>query len=304
MAGILLTGANGQVGWEIARQARLLGLPCQALERTSLDITVADAVLRAVVHFAPLVVINAAAYTNVDKAETDSETAFSVNRDGAAHLAHACARVDIPIIHISTDYVFDGTKKTPYTEDDPGSPLSIYGESKLAGEAAVREYCAKHVVLRTAWVYGLHGPNFVKTMLRLAGERDQIKVVDDQFGNPTFAGDLGRAILTLVRRLQLGTWPKQGFGTFHLAGEWTTSWCGFAQMIFEEARPRLAHVPAIEPITTADYPTLAKRPAYSALDCGRFARIHGIAMRPGRSALSEMLDTTLGLFPAKGIRKF
>jgi dTDP-4-dehydrorhamnose reductase len=299
MAGILLVGANGQVGWEIARQARIEGLPCHALDRGRLDITAADAVFGTVASLTPFIVINAAAYTNVDKAETDADAAFAVNRDGAAHLARACAGADIPLIHISTDYVFDGTKTTPYREDDPVSPLGIYGESKLAGEAAVRERCPNHVILRTAWVYGVHGQNFVKTMLRLGRERERIKVVDDQFGNPTFAGDLARAILALARRVQSGPWPAQGFGTFHLAGEGMTNWCGFARAIFEETRSRLERVPEIEAITTAEYSTPAKRPPYSVLDCSRFARIHSLALRPWKDGLAEMLETTLGLLPTK-----
>lgn len=299
MAGILLTGAKGQLGWEIARQATIAGLPCHAMDRGRLDISLSEAVCDTVGRLAPSVVINAAAYTNVDKAETDADNAFSINRHGAANLAKACAKTEIPLIHISTDYVFDGTKRTPYTECDPVSPLGIYGESKLAGEVAVRNLCPKHVILRTAWVYGVHGQNFAKTMLQLGRDRERIKVVDDQFGNPTFAGDLASAILALVRRLQPGTWPEQGFGTFHIAGEGTTTWCGFARAIFEEARPRLEHVPKIEAITTADYPTPAKRPCYSVLDCGRVARIHGITLRPWTVGLAEMLETTLGQLSAK-----
>ncbi|ODR95890.1 hypothetical protein AUC70_03265 [Methyloceanibacter stevinii] len=299
MSGMLIIGANGQVGWEIVRQARIAGLPCHAMDRTQLNITAADAVSSAIARLKPSIAINAAAYTNVDKAESDAETAFSVNRDGAAHLAEACAAADIPLVHLSTDYVFDGTQRTPYTEDDPVSPLGIYGASKLAGEQAVRERCPTHVILRTAWVYGIHGQNFVKTMLRIAREREQIKVVDDQFGNPTFAGDLARAILALVRQWQSGAWPAQGFGTFHLAGEGVTTWCGFARAIFEEARPKLERVPEIRAITTAEYPTPAKRPPYSVLDCGRLAETHGLALRPWEQGLAEMLETTLGLLPAR-----
>ena len=300
MAGIMLTGANGQVGWEIARQASMGGLPCHALDRRHLDITMAAAVSDAVARLAPSAVINAAAYTNVDKAETDADTAFSVNRDGAAHLAQACALADIPLIHISTDYVFDGSKKAPYTESDPVSPLGIYGKSKLAGEAAVRKCCRKHIILRTAWVYGTHGHNFVKTMLRLGHERRRIGVVDDQFGNPTSAYDLAKAILVLVGRLRSDTWPEKGFGTFHLAGEGSTSWCGFARTIFAIAGSSLQRVPEIEAITTSEYPTLAVRPANSVLDCGRIARIHGISLRPWKTALTEMLQRTLGI---RSVRK-
>ena len=294
MATILLTGANGQLGWEIARRARAAGLSCHALGKEELDITVPDAVYRAVSLFKPSVAINAAAYTNVDRAESERDAAFAANRDGATHLAQACAATDIPLIQISTDYVFNGAKRTPYTEDDPVSPLGVYGESKLAGEEAVREYCPKHVVLRTAWVYGIHGHNFVKTMIRLGSEQQRIRVVDDQTGNPTFAGDLAEVILTLIRQLGRGTWPDQGFGSFHCAGEGATTWCGFARAIFEQAGPILKVSPQIEAIRTIDYPTPARRPPYSVLDCSRLATIHGIAMRPWTVGLSEMLNSTLG----------
>lgn len=299
MSSILVIGANGQVGWEIARQARIAGLPCHALDRKQLDITAADAVSGAVARLNPSIAINAAAYTNVDKAENDVETAFAVNRDGAAHLARACAAANIPLVHLSTDYVFDGTKTAPYTEDDPVSPLGIYGASKLAGEEAVRALCPTHVILRTAWVYGIHGQNFVKTMLRLGCEREQIKVVDDQFGNPTFAGDLARAILALARQWESGAWPARGFGTFHVAGAGVTTWCGFARAVFELAGPKLECVPEIVSITTAEYPTPAKRPPYSVLNCGRLAGTHGLALRPWKKGLAEMLETTLGLLPAR-----
>lgn len=300
MTGLLLIGANGQVGWEIARQASITGVPFHALDRQQLDITVADAVFRTVDCLAPSIIVNAAGYTDVDKAESNMGAAFSANRDGAAHLAQACASADIPLVHISTDYVFDGTKRTPYTENDPVAPLSQYGESKLAGEAAVRKSCPKHVILRTAWIYGIHGQNFVKTMLRLGRERERIRVIDDQFGNPTFAGDLAMAILKLAQRLRAGAWPEEGFGTFHVAGEGATTWCDFARAIFEEAGPRLKHVPEIEAIKTTEYPTPAKRPAYSVLDCGRLARIHGVSLRPWKTGLTEMLEETLNVLPTKG----
>ncbi len=275
-------------------------MPCHSLDRRQLDITVADAVFGTVARLAPSAVINAAAYTNVDKAETDADTAFSVNRDGARHLAQACAEATIPLIHVSTDYVFDGTKRTPYTESDPVSPLGVYGESKFSGEEAVRSYCPQHVILRTAWVFGIHGQNFVKTMLSLGRERGQIKVVDDQFGNPTVAADLAGTILELAGRLQHGKWPKQGFGTFHLAGEEVMTWCGFARKIFEGAQSTLEHVPEIVAISSAEFPTPAKRPSYSVLDSGRFAKIHGIELRPLKVGLTETLKSLLVSSPRKG----
>ncbi len=293
MPSILVTGANGQLGWEVARRVHIAGLKCDALGKDELDITKPDAVSLTVNRLAPSIVINAAAYTNVDRAEGDASV-FAVNRDGAANLANACAAADIPLIHFSSDYVFDGTKRTPYTEDDPVSPLGAYGRSKLAGEEAVRECCPKHVILRTAWVYGGHGHNFVKTMLRLGGEHQKLRVVSDQFGNPTFAGDLAEVVLTLAQRLQSGTWLDQGFGTFHCAGAGMTTWCDFARAIFDMSGPKLGHLPEIEAIATADYPTPATRPQYSVLDCSRLAKTHNIVMRSWKLGLVEMLEGAVG----------
>ena len=202
MTDVLLTGANGQLGWEVARRAAAAGLSCHAVDRGALDITDADAVTRTIADLRPAVVINAAAYTAVDRAESDEASAFAVNRDGPTYLAEACAAGGITLVHISTDYVFDGTKKSAYTEEDPMVPLGVYGASKLAGEEAVRRLCPRHIILRTAWVYGIHGQNFVQTMLRIARERDTVRVVDDQRGCPTFAGDLADAILELAVRLR------------------------------------------------------------------------------------------------------
>ncbi|HWP45513.1 MAG TPA: dTDP-4-dehydrorhamnose reductase [Blastocatellia bacterium] len=289
MIDILLTGANGQVGWEVARRAAGAGFSCSAFDRSALDITDAVAVRRIIAELRPTVVVNAAAYTAVDRAETDRATAFAVNCDGPAHLAKACAANGSALIHISTDYVFDGTKPFPYTEQDPVAPLSVYGESKLAGEEAVRRLCPRHVILRTAWVYGIHGRNFVKTMLRLGGERDELRVVDDQRGSPTFAGDIAEAILTLAKRLLDERVDDEGLGTFHCVNQGATTWCGFARKIFELAAPFLGRKPVVQAITTAEYPTQARRPANSVLDCSRLSRVHGITPRPWEIALTEML---------------
>jgi dTDP-4-dehydrorhamnose reductase len=288
---ILLTGANGQVGWEVARRAQDLSV--RALTRSDLDISDAAAVQALVAATAPRVVINATAYTAVDKAESDAATAFAVNRDGPAHLAAACARADIALVHISTDYVFDGSKTGAYVENDPVAPLGVYGASKLAGEDAVRASGVRHLILRTAWVYGVHGHNFVKTMLRLGRERDLLKVVDDQHGCPTFAGDLAEAILALSRRLIAGTVSGADHGTFHCVGQGATSWCGFARTILDRAAPHLGKHPHVEAITTADYPTPARRPANSVLDCTKLTRVHGLTLRPWQDALADMLHSTL-----------
>ncbi len=249
MTALLLTGANGQVGWEVSRKASAADIRCCSLTHAQLDITNRDKVFYKLEEVRPRVVVNAAAYTAVDKAESDAQTAFSVNCDGSKYLAEACAAIGATLIHLSTDYVFDGKKRSPYREDDTAAPLGVYGASKLAGEEAVRESCPAHVILRTSWVYGVHGNNFVRTMLRLADEREVLRVVDDQLGSPTFAGDLSDAILQLVRSLRLGPWPRDSYGTFHCAAQGITSWCAFAREIFT----RSGHRTIVEAIGTAEY---------------------------------------------------
>jgi dTDP-4-dehydrorhamnose reductase len=291
MVDILLTGAHGQLGWEVFRRAA--GLSVHAVDRNGLDISDRTEVMRAVEAISPKVVINAAAYTAVDKAEGDVAAAYAVNRDGPAYLSQASAAQGIPLIHVSTDYVFDGSQSGAYTENDPVAPLGVYGESKLAGEDAVRQTLARHVILRTAWVFGIDGHNFVKTMLRVGAERGVLRVVDDQHGCPTYAGDLAEAALKIARRMIDGTVPADGFGTFHCTGSGATTWCGFARKIFDLAAPRLPKVPAVKAITTAKYPTPAKRPADSVLDCSRLEQVYGIRLRPWEAALAEMIDAML-----------
>ncbi|MCA8933230.1 MAG: dTDP-4-dehydrorhamnose reductase [Rhodospirillaceae bacterium] len=293
MADLLITGADGQVGWELARRAAAAGLDAVAVNRAGLDIADRAAVARVMAQVAPRVVANAAAYTGVDAAETEADRAFAVNRDGPGFLGDACAAAGALLVHISTDYVFDGTKPGAYGEDDATAPLGVYGASKLAGEEAVRASGARHVILRTSWVYGVHGRNFVKTMLRLGGERDRLGVVDDQHGCPTFAGDLADAVLALASRELAGGFAPGGLGTFHCAGQGATTWCGLARRIFQLAGPHLPHIPVVDAIATADYPTPARRPANSVLDCARLAQAHGLALRPWPDALAEMLDAVL-----------
>ena len=291
---ILLTGAGGQVAWEIEQRATGAGLDVRALSRTELDITDSKAVHSTVAAVAPRVVINAAAYTAVDKAEGDKDRAFDVNRDGPGHLAAVCAAREITLIHLSTDYVFDGESKHPYVEEDFTAPLGIYGESKLAGEAAVRAFLDRHIILRTAWVYGVHGNNFVKTMLRLGRERDVLRVVNDQRGSPTFAGDIADALLMIARRVISEALPEEAYGTFHYTGGGAVTWHGFAEQIFDLAAQNIGRRPKVEAITTAEYPTPAKRPANSVLDCGKIGRTYGIMQRPWEESLKEMLAKTLG----------
>jgi dTDP-4-dehydrorhamnose reductase len=289
MADIFLTGSRGQLGFEVTRRASGFGLTVQGMDVDELDIRDAEAVDRVLAAARPRIVVNAAAHTAVDRAESEADLAFAINRDGPAHLAAACARAGIPLIHVSTDYVFDGSKTGPYVESDPIAPLGVYGTSKAAGEAAVRDTLPQHVILRTAWVYGVHGNNFVKTMLRVGKARDVLRVVDDQHGCPTHAGDLATAALTLARRAIDGTMPTEGWGTFHCTGTGATTWCGFAREIFRLAAPRLDRVPSVEAITTSEYPTPAARPANSVLDCGRLESVHAIRLRPWQGALAEML---------------
>lgn len=290
---VLITGANGQVGWELKRRTDFHKLTAASFDRAALDITDTNAVLAVIKENGPKVVINAAAYTAVDKAESESELAFAVNRNGPANLAKACAEQDIPLIHISTDYVFDGWKDGVYQEEDKTAPVSVYGASKLAGEEAIRQSGVTHVILRTAWVYGVHGQNFVKTMLRLAETRDHLSVVDDQHGSPTFAGDLAEATLKIAGHAVSKTSPDGGFGTFHCTGSGHTTWCGFAEAIFERASSYIATRPTIDGIATAEYPTDAQRPANSKLDCGKLNRTYGITLRPWQEALTEMISLTM-----------
>ena len=220
---IIVIGAQGQVGWELTRRALALGHNVLAWDQAELDITDAAAVDQALNASNADTVINAAAYTAVDKAEQEPEQAFAVNRDGPAHLAAACTRLNLPLLHISTDYVYDGAKTSPYVEDDPTAPMGVYGASKLAGDEAVRPLCPRHLILRVSWVFGVHGHNFVKTILRLAREREALRVVADQHGCPTFAGDIADALLELAGRIAEID-ARAAWGTYHYCGHPATTW--------------------------------------------------------------------------------
>ena len=285
---ILVTGANGQVGWELMRRAEKFGVTAVGTERAELDITDVSAVDAVITPGAFDVVVNAAAYTAVDKAESEPDKAYAVNRDGAAHLAAACARADIPLIHISTDYVFDGTKQGAYVEDDPINPINVYGASKAAGEQAVRERWDRHIILRTSWVYGVHGHNFVKTILRLAKERDELRVVADQWGCPTAAGDIAEVILRLVSGMSSG--EVKTWGTYHYCGAEKTTWHEFAEAIIAAAEYHVGRKVPVRPILTQDYPTPAKRPVNSVLSCIMLRVDFGIGPWPWRDALKEVIN--------------
>ncbi|GAA4246910.1 dTDP-4-dehydrorhamnose reductase [Azospirillum formosense] len=290
---ILIFGANGQVGFELLRTAWMPGLAPVGLTRADGDVTDPRAVAAAMAAHRPVLVVNASAYTAVDRAESEPDAAFAVNRDGPAHLAQACAAAGVPLIHISTDYVFDGTSKaTPWREDDPVAPQGVYAASKLAGEEAVRSAQPDHVILRTAWVFGAHGHNFVKTMLRLARERDELRVVADQHGCPTPAAAIAATIAVIAQaRLGGAGWTP---GTFHYAGAPATTWHGFADRIVERAAARIGRRPRVTAITTAEFPTPARRPANSVLDTARLGRAYGVAPADWMAGLDRMLDGILG----------
>jgi dTDP-4-dehydrorhamnose reductase len=245
----------------------------------------------------PGIVVNAAAYTAVDAAETDQAAAYRANRDGPAILARLCAEAGIPLIHISTDYVFDGAKPTPYVESDPVAPQGVYGASKLAGEQAVLLSGAQAIILRTAWVYAPTGRNFVRTMLTVGKTRDRLTVVADQIGCPTVAGDLADAILSIITILDRTGWRPEYGGVFHAAGSGETSWHGLAVATFQEAARHGARTPEVAPIATADWPTPAKRPANSRLDCSRLHTVFGIRLPHWRESLTRTIDTIYATAP-------
>jgi len=286
---IAIIGRNGQLGWELVRQSGGFGFKVLALGSADIDIARRDSIDGCLAPGTVRLVINAAAYTAVDRAENDNKRAFEVNRDGAANLADFCAIAGIPLIHISTDYVFDGSKKGAYRDDDPVAPLGVYGQSKADGEAEVRRIIAEHLIVRTAWLYGVHGNNFVKTVLRLSRAHKTIKVVDDQTGCPTYAADMARAILLMTAHILAG--KKTGWGTYHYCGAGSVTWCGFARAIFEIAGKYEASASAtVIPITSAEYPTPAKRPANSVLDCSKIEKQFGIQQRPWMNSLHDMID--------------
>jgi dTDP-4-dehydrorhamnose reductase len=285
---IFIIGSNGQLGGELVRQGEARGLKLLALDYPEIDIT-DQASVDACLGSTPIdLIVNAAAYTAVDRAESEPEAAFSVNCDGPANLAEKCRDRGISLIHVSTDYVFDGSKLGAYVEEDPVAPLGIYGASKAAGEEKVRERLSEHIIVRTAWLCGVHGRNFVKTILKLGREKKILRVVSDQFGCPTFAADLAEAILEVVKRAEMDESVK--WGTYHYCGAGKTSWHGFAETIFEIAgQYETFAVKEVLQISTAEYPTPVKRPANSVLDCSKIEKHFGIRPRPWRESLAEMI---------------
>jgi dTDP-4-dehydrorhamnose reductase len=291
---ILLFGANGQVGHELRRSLASLGeLVCTTRSGMLPDGTrceIADLAQPAslpglVERIAPDVVVNAAAYTAVDRAEDDRDAAFRANAEAPAAIAATCARQGSLLVHYSTDYVFDGTATRPYREDDLTCPLGVYGASKLAGELAIQTSGARHMIFRTAWVYGGHGHNFLKTMLRLGGEREELRVVSDQIGTPTPAALIADVTAVALRA------PSLPSDVWHLTATGNTSWCGFAEAIFARALATglMARRPAVVPIQASEYPTPARRPAYSCLDVAKLQQDFDVALPEWKSALDTVL---------------
>ena len=284
---ILVTGGSGQLAMALEAAATV---PLRRVGRPEFDFDrpeTIDACFRAT---DPWLVVNAAAYTAVDAAETDQDAAYHANRDGPAELARLCAAAGIPLIHVSTDYVFDGAKDSPYLETDPVAPQGVYGASKLAGEQAVLASGAHAIILRTAWVYSHTGKNFVRTMLNVGRTRDRLTVVADQVGCPTSAADLADAVLAIAARLRDGGWSPAFGGVFHAAGTGETSWHGLAGAVFAEASRHGAKIPTVDPIRTEDWPTPAKRPANSRLDCGLLETVFGVRLPDWRISVARTVD--------------
>ncbi|HEY8267583.1 MAG TPA: dTDP-4-dehydrorhamnose reductase [Xanthobacteraceae bacterium] len=292
---ILVFGAEGQTGRELISLASRRKAAAVGLSRLDVDITQAEAVRAAIEQHRPGLVVNAAGYTAVDRAESEPELARAANVEGPTILAAASARAGAPLVQLSTDYVFDGKKSGAYVENDPIAPLSVYGRTKAEGEAAVREAQPHHVILRTSWIYGVHGKNFLKTVLQLASKQDELTMVADQFGCPTATADIAEAILQLAPRL---TADKSVSGTFHFAGAGSTSWHGFATAIVARQRPFTGRNPRVVPITTAEFKTAARRPANSVLDSSRFRLAFGHSARPWQERVAETVDLLLRTAPA------
>lgn len=287
MAKFLITGAKGQVGHCLVQQ--LTGkADILAVDRDELDITDQAAVLRTVAEFKPDVIINAAAHTAVDKAETEVELSEAINVKGPLYLAQAANQVGALILHISTDYVFNGEGSHEYKETDTTGPQGVYGKTKLAGEIAVQQANPRSIILRTAWVFGEHGHNFVKTMLRLAKDRDTLGVVGDQFGGPTYAGDIASALINIANQILAG--KEEAFGIYHFTGTPYVSWNDFAKAIFAEAVSQqvIAKAPTVNSIATSDYPTPAKRPANSCLDLNKIKQTFDIEPSDWQKALKNI----------------
>ncbi|MFJ2989764.1 dTDP-4-dehydrorhamnose reductase [Collimonas sp. NPDC087041] len=287
MTRILLTGKNGQVGYELERSLQGLG-EIIAVDRSRMDLSDLDQVRDVIRQVKPDLIVNPAAYTAVDKAETEPGLAMRVNGEAPAVMAAEAKKLGAALIHYSTDYVFDGTKNSPYAEDDETNPINIYGKSKLAGELAIREAGIPHLILRTSWVYGMRGKNFLLTILRLAQERDELRIVGDQFGAPTWSRTIAEVTSHIVAQLNVAgdsaTWWRENQGTYHLTAQGNTSWAGFTKQILANAKSQKSVL--VSAITTAEYPLPAKRPQYSVMSSEKLM---------GRFGVLPTWDMALGL---------
>jgi dTDP-4-dehydrorhamnose reductase len=291
---VIVIGSQGMLGQDLRTQLMLdgfevIGLDVAASEPFSLDITQPENMLDSFKKLHPQLIINCAAYTAVDRAESEPAKAFAVNRDGAANLANACKHLNIPLVHLSTDYVFDGESNRPYQEDDQANPWNVYGLSKWHGEEAIRTDCPLYIILRVSWLFGLHGSNFVKTILRLAREKEELRVVADQIGCPTWTGHVANALMTIAQKIEQAP-HNIDWGTYHFCGKNQTSWYGFAQSIIEEGRryERLLTERVI-PISTSEFLTPARRPKWSVLSCKKIGLAFQINLQPWQQGLKTML---------------
>lgn len=287
---ILVFGASGQLGREVLALAGARDIEATGCNRARADVTDFASVKAAILAVKPRLVLNAAAYTAVDRAESEPEAAYAANAVGAETIARAAALQQTPVIQISTDYVFDGTKRGAYVETDPIAPLGVYGQTKAAGDAMVRQANPRHFILRTAWVYGPFGANFLKTVLRLSRERAELRIVADQHGCPTATHDLAEAVFAIDRALARGIGAA---GTYHFAGDGATTWHEFASAIIEAQAQATGRRPKVSAIATADYPTPARRPANSELDSSLFASVFGYRARDWQTRARETVEMLL-----------
>lgn len=290
---LLIIGVTGQVASSLLEAKSKIIDEVVAFGLPELDISDASSIRAAFDRERPDIVVNAAAYNAVDKAEEESELALVINRNGPLMLAENCLRLDIPLIHISTDYVFDGTNSSAYVESDLVAPLGVYGRSKSEGDEAVMSTTPKHIILRTAWVYSPFGNNFVKTMLRLAQTHDELSVVDDQHGSPSYAPHIAEGIMVIIEELAHNVSPDELWGIYHMAGSGDTTWYGFASEIFARLHQFNGQSVKLSPISTAQYPTQAKRPANSRLDCSKLQATFGIRLPDWRDGTAECVKRLL-----------
>jgi dTDP-4-dehydrorhamnose reductase len=289
---ILCIGKSGQVAQALAERTAFAGVDCVCLGRPELDLLSVENIEAAFGDTHPTIVVNAAAYTNVDGAESDQATAFAVNADAVGQLAEHCANRGLPLVHLSTDYVFDGSGAEPFLETDPTDPLNTYGASKLAGEMAIREALSQHVILRTAWVYSSFGRNFVKTMLRLGEEQGEATVVDDQIGAPTSALDIADTILLIARQIEAGSEPEK-CGTYHYAASGEASWADVAALIFEIYEKRHGCKIKLKRIPSSDYATPARRPLNSRLNTNKITETFGVVPKDWKLSLEATVERLL-----------